>query len=231
MLFSDIHKKLNHDSYQFKKEIAMPHINQSAPDFTQKAFFKNEAINLNLYDYIGDNWVVLFSHPKDFTPVCTTELGEGQKRIKEFEQRDTKLLALSVDSLKSHEDWIDDIIQTSGSASFDYPIISDDDRKVSLLYDLIHPEADDTFTVRSVYFIDPQKKIRTILTYPHTVGRNFDELLRILDALQTVDRKKVATPVNWKPGDKAIIPPSIKDTANYKSVEVIKPYLRYTDIS
>lgn len=206
------------------------HINQTAPNFTQKAYIDGKNIDLNLYDYIENKWLVLFSHPKDFTPVCTTELGAAQSIYPEFEKRNTKLLALSVDSLESHARWISDIIETSKLQSFQYPIIADEDRKVSLLYDLIHPEADDTFTVRSVFFIDPHKKLRTILTYPHTVGRNFDELLRILDALQTVDSKKVATPANWKKGDKAIIPPSVKNTSEYKNVDEIKPYLRYTDV-
>lgn len=206
------------------------HLNQIAPNFTQKAYLNGHNIDLNLYDYIDNKWLVLFSHPKDFTPVCTTELGSAQSIYSEFEKRNTKLLALSVDSLESHEKWIPDIIETSKIESFEYPIIADEDRKVSFLYDLIHPEANDTFTVRSVFFIDPNKKIRTILTYPHTVGRNFDELLRILDALQTVDSKAVATPANWKKGDKAIIPPSIEDTSKYKNVEYIKPYLRYTDV-
>lgn len=206
------------------------HINQTAPNFQQKAFINGKKNNLDLYDYIEDKWLVLFSHPKDFTPVCTTELGAAQKIFEDFSKRNTKLLALSVDSLDSHEKWVPDIIETSNISSFDYPIIADEDKKVSLLYDLIHPEADDTFTVRSVFFIDPNKKIRTILTYPHTVGRNFNEILRILDALQTVDNKKVATPANWTPGDRAIIPPSIKDTSSYQEVEIIKPYLRYTNI-
>lgn len=177
---------------------------------------------------------VLFSHPKDFTPVCTTELAEVAKLSPEFKKRNVKVLALSVDKLSEHHKWIEDI-ESYGKIKIDYPIIADEDRSVSLKYDMIHPEADDTFTVRSVYFIDPAKKIRLILTYPAQVGRNFDEIIRILDVLQKVDKSSVATPVNWKTGEKTIVPASVKDkdalNNKYgKDVEEVLPYLRYTNV-
>lgn len=201
------------------------HINQAAPNFTAQS----TKGNINLYDYLGEQWGILFSHPKDFTPVCTTELAEVAKLSAEFKSRNTKVLALSVDDVENHNKWISDV-ESFGKIKVDYPIVADTDRKVSLLYDMIHPEADDTFTVRSVYFISPDKKIRLILTYPAQVGRNFDEIIRVLDALQKVDNSQVATPVNWKVGDKTIIPASVKgdDLTKYGPVEKVYDYLRYT---
>lgn len=205
-------------------------INQEIPNFKQKAYLNGNTIEIDFHKYIENKWTILFSHPSDFTPVCTTELGYGQKIINEFKDLNTQLIALSVDSIESHKQWIPDIIETQSLNSFDYPILADEDKSVSLLLDLIHPEADNNFTVRSVFFIDPNKKVRTILTYPHIIGRNFEEILRIIVALQTADKYKVATPVNWKKGEKAIIPPAIKDLTNYNDVEEIKSYLRYTTL-
>lgn len=206
-------------------------INQEIPNFKQKAYLNGDTIEIDLHQYVSDKWTILFSHPSDFTPVCTTELGYGQKIIEDFKNLNTQLIALSVDSIESHKQWIPDIIETQSLKSFDYPIIADEDKSVSLLLDLIHPEADNNFTVRSVFFIDPNKKLRTILTYPHIIGRNFNEILRIIVALQTADKYKVATPVNWKEGEQTIIPPSIKDLTNYGNVEKQKEYLRYSDVN
>lgn len=206
------------------------HINSQAPNFKQKS----TQGELELYSYLGDNWGILFSHPKDFTPVCTTELSEVAKLEPKFSERNVKVLALSVDKLEDHIKWVEDI-EKYGKHKINYPIIADEDRKVSLDYDMIHPEADDTFTVRSVYFIDPNKKVRLVLTYPAQVGRNFDEILRIVDALQKVDDSSVATPVNWKQGEATIVPPSIKNQEVLKSkygkdVKEVYPYLRFTNI-
>lgn len=184
---------------------------------------------IDLYQYAGDNWVVLFSHPKDFTPVCTTELGAAAKLKPEFEKRSVKILGLSVDPLESHMGWLGDIEETQG-AKINFPVIADADRKVSTLYEMIHPNADNTFTVRSVFIIDPAKKLRLTLTYPASTGRNFEEILRVIDSLQLTEHNKVATPVNWKSGDDVIILPSISDD-EAKSLfpdgwETKKPYLR-----
>lgn len=203
------------------------HINEQAPNFTQKS----TKGDLNFYDYIDGSWSILFSHPKDFTPVCTTELAEVAKLNEEFVKRNVKVIALSVDKLQEHTKWIADI-ESYGKIKVDYPIIADEDRSVSLAYDMIHPKADDTFTVRSVYFVDPNKKIRLILTYPAQVGRNFDEILRIVDALQKVDTSAVATPVNWQPGEDTIVPASVKDPEvlekKYNNPREIYPYLKFT---
>ncbi len=201
------------------------HINQPAPNFTAQS----TQGEIELYTFLGNQWGILFSHPKDFTPVCTTELAEVAKLSPEFKNRNTKVLALSVDDLDNHNKWIKDV-EAFGRVKVDYPIIADTDKKVSLLYDMIHPTADDTFTVRSVYFISPDKKIRLILTYPAQVGRNFDEIIRVLDALQKVDSTQVATPVNWKVGDKTIVPASVKEDnlAKYGQVDKVYDYLRYT---
>ena len=206
------------------------HINSQAPNFRQKS----TKGDLDLYSYLGNQWGILFSHPKDFTPVCTTELSEVARLEEQFSSKNVKVIALSVDKLEEHQKWITDIEQY-GKNKINYPIIADEDRSVSLAYDMIHPEADDTFTVRSVYFIDPTKKIRLILTYPAQVGRNFDEILRIIDALQKVDNFGVATPVNWQPGEASIIPPSVKDVEVIKNkygadVQEVFPYLRFTNI-
>ncbi|RMF77647.1 MAG: peroxiredoxin [Planctomycetota bacterium] len=198
-----------------------------APDFTQDS---TEG-PIRFHEWAGDSWVVLFSHPKDFTPVCTTELGAVAKLKAEFEKRNCKVIGLSVDPLKDHEGWSKDIEQTQGAA-INFPLLADADRKVSNLYGMIHPNADDTFTVRSVFIIDPQKKVRLILTYPASTGRNFDEILRVIDSLQLTDRHKVATPANWRQGEDCIIIPSISnaeaDKLFPKGYTEVKPYLRLT---
>lgn len=199
-----------------------------APDFEQDS----SQGPIRLYDYLGDSWGVLFSHPADFTPVCTTELGYTAIVSGEFAKRDVKVLALSVDDVDSHNKWIDDINDTQNTV-VNYPILADVDRKVSHLYDMIHPNADDTLTVRSVFVIDPQKKIRMILTYPASTGRNFDEILRVIDSLQLTDSHSVATPVNWKQDDDVIIVPSLQDEDELKArfpkgYTVVRPYLRIT---
>ena len=203
-------------------------LGDTVPDFTQNS---SEG-EINLYQWAGDSWVVLFSHPADFTPVCTTELGMVAKLKPEFEKRNVKVLALSVDDVDSHKGWIGDINETQ-TTTVNYPILADPDKKVSDLYDMIHPNADNTLTVRSVFVIDSQKKLRLVLTYPASTGRNFDEILRVIDSLQLTDDYKVATPVNWKDGDDCVIVPSIKDPEELKErfpkgYEVIKPYLRMT---
>lgn len=186
---------------------------------------------VDFYDYAGDNWIILFSHPKDFTPVCTTELGAVAKLKGEFERRGVKVIGLSVDSLDSHRGWLKDIEETQGVA-LNFPLLADEDRKVANLYNMIHPSEDNVFTVRSVFVVDPNKKLRMTLTYPAPTGRNFDEILRAVDSLQMTDRSKVATPVNWKDGDDVIILPSVSDEDASKmfpeGFTAQKPYLRYT---
>ncbi|HEX9507043.1 MAG TPA: peroxiredoxin [Myxococcales bacterium] len=204
------------------------HIGSIAPDFTQES----TQGPIKFHEWIGNSWAVLFSHPKDFTPVCTTELGYAAKSKKEFDKRNVKVIALSVDPVDSHKRWIADIEETQG-AKMNYPILGDADRKVSKLYDMIHPEANDTFTVRSVFFIDPNKKIRAMITYPASTGRNFEEILRVIDSLQLTDKHSVATPVNWKDGDDCVIIPSITDPKVIqekfpKGHKELKPYLRMT---
>lgn len=197
------------------------------PNFTQDS---TEG-RINLYDYAGDNWVILFSHPKDFTPVCTTELGAAAKLKPEFERRGVKMLGLSVDSLASHAGWVPDIEETQG-VKLNFPLIADHDRTVANLYGMIHPNSDDVFTVRSVFIIDPNKKLRLTLTYPAPTGRNFNEILRAVDSLQLTDRNKVATPVNWNQGDDVIILPSVSDDVAKgmfpSGWRALKPYLRIT---
>ena len=202
-------------------------LNDVAPDFTQDS---TEG-PLHFYDWAGDSWVVLFSHPTDFTPVCTTELGMVAKLKPEFDKRHTKVIGLSVDPADSHQGWSRDIEETQG-AKLNFPLIADHDRKVSNIYGMIHPNASDTTTVRSVFIIDPQKKVRLTLTYPASTGRNFDELLRVIDSLQLTDKHKVATPANWKHGEDVIIVPSV---SNEQAKELFpagwtehKPYLRTT---
>jgi thioredoxin-dependent peroxiredoxin len=175
---------------------------------------------------------VLFSHPADFTPVCTTELGLTAKLASEFEKRNVKTIALSVDSAESHNEWIKDINETQ-AASVGFPILADGDRKVSELYDMIHPNANETLTVRSLFVIDPKKKVRLIITYPASTGRNFDEVLRVIDSLQLTDSHSVATPGNWKQGDDVVIVPSLKDEEVIKQkfpkgYKALRPYLRMT---
>jgi len=199
-----------------------------APDFTQES---TEG-TIRFHEWIGDKWVVLFSHPKDFTPVCTTELGYVAKIKDEFDKRNAKVIALSVDDVESHKRWIKDIEETQ-HVKMNYPILGDGDRKVAKLYGMIHPEANDTLTVRSVFIIDPKKKVRLTLTYPASTGRNFPEILRVLDSLQLTDHHQVATPANWKDGDDCVIVPALQDPEELKrkfpkGFEAVKPYLRMT---
>ncbi|MER0948469.1 peroxiredoxin [Pseudomonas aeruginosa] len=199
-----------------------------APDFEQDS---SEG-RIRLHEWLGDSWGVLFSHPADFTPVCTTELGFTAKLKDQFAQRGVKVLALSVDPVESHLKWIDDINETQDTR-VNFPIIADADRKVSELYDLIHPNANDTLTVRSLFIIDPSKKVRLIITYPASTGRNFNEILRVIDSLQLTDKHKVATPANWEDGDEVVIVPSLKDEEEIKrrfpkGYRAVKPYLRLT---
>lgn len=199
-----------------------------APDFEQDS----SVGRIHFHEWLGNSWGVLFSHPADFTPVCTTELGYTAKLSNEFAQRNVKVLALSVDSAKSHNEWIQDINETQ-ETEVNFPILADEDRKVSTLYDMIHPNANATLTVRSVFIIDPAKKIRLTLTYPASTGRNFNELLRVIDSLQLTDSHSVATPANWEDGDDVIIVPSLKDEAVIKEkfpkgYKEIRPYLRIT---
>lgn len=184
---------------------------------------------INFHEWIGNGWAVLFSHPKDFTPVCTTELGECARLKPEFERRGVKVIGLSVDPLDSHKGWAADIAETQGTA-LNFPVIADADRKVSDLYGMIHPNASDTFTVRSVFIIGPDKKVKLTLTYPASTGRNFAEILRVIDSLQLTAKYSVATPVNWKDGDDCIIVPAVSDEAAKEKFpggwKTIKPYLR-----
>jgi thioredoxin-dependent peroxiredoxin len=204
------------------------HIGSVAPDF--KADSTDGPISF--HDWIGDSWAVLFSHPKDFTPVCTTELGRAAKLREEFSKRGVKMVAVSVDSVADHKKWIPDIEETQ-STKMNFPILGDAERKIATLYDMIHAEADNTLTVRSVFIIDNNKKIRAMITYPASTGRNFDEILRVIDSLQLTDNHKVATPVDWKQGDECVIVPSITDPAEMKQRfpkgwKELRPYLRMT---
>ena len=198
-----------------------------APDFTAQS---SEG-EINFHEYLGDGWGVLFSHPADYTPVCTTELGTVAKYKAEFEKRNAKVIALSVDGLESHKGWINDINETQNT-TVNFPIIADEDRKVSELYDMIHPNADATLTVRSVYVIGPDKTVKLIITYPASTGRNFDELLRVIDSLQLTAYHKVATPANWQHGEEVVISPAITneeaETMFTKGFKEVKPYLRLT---
>ncbi|EOQ87022.1 C-terminal domain of 1-Cys peroxiredoxin [Leptospira yanagawae serovar Saopaulo str. Sao Paulo = ATCC 700523] len=186
---------------------------------------------IDFHEYLGQSWGILFSHPKDYTPVCTTELGYVSKIKPEFEKRNVKVIALSVDPVDSHKGWISDINETQNT-KVNYPIIADADKKVSNLYDMIHPNASETTTVRSVFVIGPDKKVKLTLTYPASTGRNFDELLRVIDSLQLTSQFSVATPANWKDGEDTIIVPSVSDEDAKKKFpkgfRTIKPYLRYT---
>ncbi|HLX78808.1 MAG TPA: peroxiredoxin [Acidimicrobiales bacterium] len=202
-------------------------LGDEAPNFTADS---TEG-EITLYDYLGDGWGILFSHPKDFTPVCTTELGEVAKLKGEFEKRNTKVLGVSVDPLSSHESWKDDIKDATGY-SLNYPLLADPDHKIADLYGMIHPNANDTLTVRSVFIIGADKKVKLMITYPASTGRNFDEILRVLDSLQLTANFQVSTPVNWKDGDDVIIAPAISDedakTKFPKGFRKIKDYLRFT---
>lgn len=186
---------------------------------------------IDFYEYLGDGWGILFSHPADYTPVCTTELGTVAKLKDEFAKRNTKVMALSVDGVESHKGWISDINETQ-STTVNFPIIGDEDRKVSELYDMIHPNSNENFTVRSVFVIGNDKKIKLIITYPASTGRNFEELLRVIDSLQLTANYSVATPANWKQGEDVVVSPGIKTEdipAKFpKGHKVIKPYLRMT---
>ena len=200
-------------------------LGDTAPDFKQDSTDGP----ISFHDWAGDSWVVLFSHPKDFTPVCTTELGEVARLKPEFDKRNVKTIGLSVDPLDDHNAWCGDIEETQGSA-LNFPLLADADRTVANLYGMIHPNADNTLTVRSVFVIDPNKKIRLTITYPASTGRNFDEILRVIDSLQLTDGYKVATPVNWTEGDDVIIVPSLNNEEAGKLFpegwDEKKPYLR-----
>ena len=200
-------------------------LGQLAPDFEQDS----SQGKIHFHDYLGSSWGILFSHPKDYTPVCTTELGTVAKLKPEFDKRGVKVIGLSVDPTDSHAGWARDIEETQGAA-LNFPLIADHDRKVSGLYGMIHPNASDTLTVRSVFVIDPNKKVRLSLTYPASTGRNFDELLRVIDSLQLTDRFKVATPANWNQGEDVIIVPSVSNEAAKalfpQGWTEVKPYLR-----
>jgi alkyl hydroperoxide reductase subunit AhpC len=208
--------------------VATLRLGDIAPDFTQES----TQGPISFHQWAGSNWVVLFSHPKDFTPVCTTELGYTAKLKSEFDKRGVKAIAISVDPVDSHNRWVGDIEETQNT-KMNFPILADADKRVSNLYDMIHPNASDTMTVRSVFIIDPNKKIRLTLTYPASTGRNFDEILRVIDSLQLTDKYSVATPVNWKDGDDVVIVPSIQDPEVIKQkfpkgYKAVKPYLRIT---
>jgi thioredoxin-dependent peroxiredoxin len=186
---------------------------------------------IDFHQWLGSGWGILFSHPKDFTPVCTTELGTVAKMKSEFDKRNVKVVAISVDPIESHRGWMADINETQ-KTTMNFPVIADPDRRVAGLYDMIHPNVDDTFTVRSVFVIGPDKKIKMTLTYPASTGRNFPELLRVIDSLQLTAKHKVATPANWQDGEDCIISPAVKDSdvpALFpKGSRTVKPYLRYT---
>ncbi len=200
-------------------------LNDDAPNFIAKS---TEG-KIDFYEWLGNSWAILFSHPKDFTPVCTTELGAVAKLKPEFDKRNVKVIGLSVDGLSNHEKWSDDIKETQGYKP-NFPIIADEDRKVSDLYGMIHPKASDTLTVRSVFVIGPDKKIKLTLTYPASAGRNFDEILRVIDSLQLTANYKVATPANWKSGEDVIISGAVSDEDAKKLFPqgwtTVKPYLR-----
>ncbi|QKD81247.1 peroxiredoxin [Thermoleptolyngbya sichuanensis A183] len=202
-------------------------LGDTVPNFTQKS---TEG-DINFYEWAGDSWVVLFSHPKDFTPVCTTELGRVANLKPEFDKRNVKVIALSVDDVDSHAGWVGDIEETQNT-KLNYPILADPDHVVSDLYDMIHPNANAMLTVRTVFVIDPAKKLRLSLTYPPSTGRNFDEILRVIDSLQLTDNYGVATPADWKDGDDVVVVPSIPtEEAKQKfpkGVNEIRPYLRMT---
>jgi alkyl hydroperoxide reductase subunit AhpC len=198
-----------------------------APDFEAQT----TQGTIRFHEWLGNGWGVLFSHPRDFTPVCTTELGEVAKLEPEFKKRNTKVIALSVDSVDDHQKWSGDIEETQGFRP-NYPLIADPDRRIANLYDMIHPNADNTLTVRSVFIIGPDKKVKLTLTYPASTGRNFDEILRVIDSLQLTANHSVATPANWKDGEDVIVVPSLTDEqarAKFpKGFKAVKPYLRIT---
>ncbi|WP_297393270.1 peroxiredoxin [Acidiferrobacter sp.] len=204
------------------------HLGDTAPDFTQDSTMGP----IEFHKWLGNHWAVLFSHPADYTPVCTTELGSVARLMEDFKRRDVKVLAVSVDPVTAHKEWIKDIDETQRT-HVEFPILGDQDRKVSTLYDMIHPRQSDTLTVRSVFIIDPKKTIRTILTYPASTGRDFGEIFRVIDSLQLTDKYAVATPANWRSGDDVVISPALKDKAALKAqfpkgYKEIRPYLRMT---
>jgi alkyl hydroperoxide reductase subunit AhpC len=202
-------------------------LGDEAPNFTAET----TQGTVNFHEWLGDGWGILFSHPKDYTPVCTTELGTMANMTEDFKRRNVKVLAISVDPLDSHKGWVNDINETQ-SCNVSYPIIADPEKKVANLYDMIHPNALDNMTVRSVFIIGPDKKIKLMLTYPASTGRNFQEILRVVDSLQLTAKFKVATPANWKDGEDCIITPAVTDAEipNLfpKGHRMVKPYLRYT---
>lgn len=200
-------------------------LGEIAPDFSAES----TQGPIRFHDHVGDGWAVFFSHPADFTPVCTTELGAFARRQGEFTARNTKLLGLSVDPLDSHRRWIADVEEV-GQTTLDYPLLADPDRRIAELYGMIHPAADPKLTVRTVFIVDPHKKVRLTLTYPPSAGRNVDEILRVLDSLQLTEGRKLTTPVDWKPGEDVIIAPSVSDedarTLHPDGWKTLKPYLR-----
>jgi peroxiredoxin (alkyl hydroperoxide reductase subunit C) len=205
------------------------HIGDTAPDFT----VDTTTGPISLHEWAGDAWVFFFSHPADFTPVCTTEMGTTARLAAEFDKRNVKPLGLSTDTVEEHISWVKDVDETQG-VTLRFPIVADSDLTIAKLYDMIHPDQSETAAVRSVFIIDPAKKIRLTMTYPMSVGRNFDEILRVIDSLQLADRARIATPADWRLGDKVIIPPSIPDEKAREmfpqGFETIKPYLRMVDV-
>ncbi|MCB2062703.1 MAG: peroxiredoxin [Novosphingobium sp.] len=206
------------------------HIGDIAPDFT----VETQNGTISLHDWAGDSWVFFFSHPADFTPVCTTEMGRTAQLADEFEKRNVKPLGLSTDTAEEHRKWIEDVNDTQNT-NLTFPIVADADLGIAKLYDMLHPEQSETAAVRSVFIIDPSKKIRLMMTYPMSVGRNFDEILRVIDALQTGDKFRIATPADWSPGKEVIIPPSIGDEEAAKLFPqgwtTHRPYLRTTQVA
>lgn len=203
------------------------HLGDEAPDFTAMTTDGE----ISFHDWKGDSWAVFFSHPADFTPVCTTELGRTAALASEFAKRNTKALALSVDSVEDHHRWAPDIGEATGTP-LNFPIVADPDHRISELYDMIHAGEGDTSTVRSVFIVDPDNKLRLTLTYPKSVGRNFDEIVRVIDALQATDADPIATPADWEPGDRVIVAPDVATEdarEQFENVEEVKPYLRYAD--
>jgi len=205
------------------------HIGDTAPDFT----VDTTTGPISLHDWAGDSWVFFFSHPADFTPVCTTEMGTTARLAAEFDKRNCKPLGLSTDTVEEHLAWVKDVDETQ-NVTLRFPIVADPGLEIARLYDMIHPDQSETAAVRSVFIIDPAKKIRLTMTYPMSVGRNFDEILRVIDSLQLGDKSRIATPADWRPGDKVIIPPSIPDEQAKEmfpqGFETIKPYLRMVTV-
>jgi thioredoxin-dependent peroxiredoxin len=210
-----------------KTKIMSLRLGDIAPNFKAKT----TAGEIDFYEYLGNSWGVLFSHPADFTPVCTTELGKTALLAEEFAKRNVKVLAVSVDPMDKHLSWVNDINETQ-NCSVNFPLIADDDRNVATLYDMIHPNASETFTVRSLFVIGPDKKIKLMITYPASTGRNFYEVLRVIDSLQLTANYSVATPADWKGGEDVIVVPAVSTEDAIKKfpkgVKVVKPYLRYT---